>query len=89
MENRRPCKKCLLAQLDNDKLLADVRTAVERLPKSERAGEAVYSKRLSVCLLCDHLNEGTCNACGCYVELRAAAVSGKCPYGRWDKEVRS
>ena len=83
MEERRPCRKCLLAQLDNDKLLADVRTAIDRLPDAEKVSENEYLSRLEKCKECDHLNEGTCNACGCYVELRAAAKTGKCPYKKW------
>ena len=83
MENRRPCKKCLLAELDNEKLLADVRTAVNRLPANAKVSDGEYRLRLETCKNCDYLNEGTCNACGCYVELRAAAKTGKCPYKKW------
>ena len=77
------CKKCLLAELDNEKLLADVRQAVDRLSERDRVSEDIYSKRLAVCKECDYLSEGTCNACGCYVELRAAMKPGKCPYSKW------
>ncbi|MCR5831937.1 MAG: DUF6171 family protein [Lachnospiraceae bacterium] len=85
MEERRPCKKCLLAQLDNEKLLADVRAAIDRLPADERVGDKEYDRRLSICTSCDYLSDGTCNACGCYVELRSASVSGKCPYKKWER----
>ncbi len=84
MEKRRPCKKCLLAELDNDKLLAEVRTAIDRLDAADKVTDAEYERRLAVCRECDYLNEGTCNACGCYVELRAAAKSGNCPYKKWN-----
>ncbi len=80
---QRICKKCLLAQLDNKELLEQVRTAVERLDKKDRVPDAEYDRRLDVCKECDYLNDGTCNACGCYVELRAAARSGRCPYKKW------
>lgn len=83
MDPVKKCKKCLLAELDNEKLLADVRQAVARLAKKDKVEDAVYSARLAVCKECDYLNEGTCNACGCYVELRAAAKSGNCPYSKW------
>ena len=83
MDAVRKCKKCLLAELDNEKLLADVRLAVSRLADADRVSDVIYEKRLAVCKECDYLNEGTCNACGCYVELRAAARSGKCPYSKW------
>ncbi|MCR5672485.1 MAG: DUF6171 family protein [Lachnospiraceae bacterium] len=83
METSRPCKKCLLAQLDNEKLLAEVKAAIERLAPKDKVSEEKYSSRLDICRECDHLNEGTCGACGCYVELRAAAKAGKCPYKKW------
>ena len=83
MEGRRPCKKCLLAELDNEKLLAEVRTAIDRLGDDMKVSDGEYEARLAVCRQCDRLNEGTCNACGCYVELRAAAVTGRCPYKKW------
>jgi len=83
MEENRLCRKCLLAELDNEKLLADVRNAIERLGDKMRVGDELYKKRLDECRACDYLNEGTCGACGCYVELRAAAKTGKCPYKKW------
>ncbi len=83
MGSARKCRKCLLAELDNEKLLAEVRLAVERLGKDSRVLEETYQRRLNICRQCDYLNEGTCNACGCYVELRAAAKTGKCPYKKW------
>ena len=83
MEERRPCKKCLLAELDNKKLLADVRDSIDRLPIDVKVSDGEYRLRLETCKNCDYLNEGTCNACGCYVELRAAAKTGKCPYKKW------
>ncbi len=69
--------------MDNEKLLADVRQAIERLPDDAKVSEKTYRERLDVCKNCDYLNEGTCGACGCYVELRAAALTGRCPYKKW------
>ncbi len=83
MGSKKYCKKCLLAELDNEKLLADVRLAVSRLGRELKVSDEEYAARLDVCRTCDYLNEGTCDACGCYVELRAAARTGKCPYGKW------
>ena len=83
MESNRFCKKCLLADLDNEKLLADVRDAIARLDVGMKVSDKEYNCRLDICRQCDYLNEGTCNACGCYVELRAAAKTGKCPYKKW------
>jgi hypothetical protein len=83
MDPVKKCKKCLLAELDNKKLLADVRQAVARLDIRDKVSDAIYESRLAVCKECDYLNEGTCNACGCYVELRAATKAGNCPYSKW------
>ena len=85
MSQKKPCRKCLLAELDNEKLLADVRLAISRLGRELKVSDEVYDLRLNICRQCDYLNEGTCNACGCYVELRAAAKTGRCPYNRWKK----
>ena len=83
MDNKRFCRKCLLAELDDEKLLAEVRQAIDRLSDDMKVSDETYRKRLDVCKNCDYLNEGTCGACGCYVELRAAARTGKCPYKKW------
>lgn len=80
---KKPCIKCLLAELDNEKLLKDVQRAIALMNADEKASDELYENRLSVCKGCNYLNEGTCNACGCYVELRAASVLGKCPYKKW------
>ena len=77
------CKKCLLAELDNEKLLAEVRQAIDRLADDMKVTDTIYGERLETCKECDYLNEGTCGACGCYVELRAAAKTGRCPYKKW------
>ena len=55
----------------------------EAIKKKDRVPEAEYEARLAVCKTCDFLNAGTCGACGCYVELRAAAKAGRCPYKKW------
>ena len=77
------CKKCLLAELDNEKMLAEVRQAIDRLADDMKVSDEIYRERLETCKECDYLNEGTCGACGCYVELRAAAKTGRCPYKKW------
>ncbi|MBO4910763.1 MAG: hypothetical protein J5476_15930 [Lachnospiraceae bacterium] len=84
MEKKKFCRKCLLADLDNEKLLAEVRQAIDRLGEDMKTSSEVYEARLDICRSCDYLNDGTCGACGCYVELRAAAKTGKCPYKKWN-----
>lgn len=55
------------------------------IKQTDRVTEEVYESRLAICKECDLLNAGTCGACGCYVELRAAAKVGKCPHKLWQK----
>ena len=53
------------------------------IKKADRVEEQEYERRLALCKECDYLNAGTCAACGCYVELRASAKVGHCPYKGW------
>lgn len=62
------------------KMIEKYRQAIK---KADRVSEQKYKERLEVCRECDLLNAGTCGACGCYVELRAAAKIGKCPHRKW------
>lgn len=88
MKAKRYCRKCFLAELDDKKLLDQVREAIERLDSDMRVSDESYRARLDICRNCDYLNEGTCGACGCYVELRAAAKTGTCPYNKWLRSAR-
>ncbi|MGN0427499.1 MAG: DUF6171 family protein [Agathobacter sp.] len=82
VNTRKICKKCLLREMAeaDAKMIEKYKAAIKL---SDRVEEAEYEKRLSVCKECDRLNAGTCGACGCYVELRAAAIVGHCPYKKW------
>lgn len=81
-KERRICKKCLLREMAeaDQEMIPKYKAA---LKAADRVEEACYEDRLSVCKECEYLNEGTCGACGCYVELRAASRVGKCPYRKW------
>ena len=48
-----------------------------------KAPDELYAQRLAICEECDRLNQGTCLACGCFVELRAAARKAACPHKNW------
>lgn len=76
------CKKCLLREMAeaDQKMIEKYKAAIKAADKIDTAG---YETRLAVCKECEHLNAGTCGACGCYVELRAAAKISRCPYGKW------
>ena len=85
-EGRIPCR-CLLAEHWPD-LHRSVSEYIALLPDEQRAGDADYRARLSVCQACEHLRDGTCALCGCYVEARAAKRGLGCPMTppRWHAE---
>lgn len=76
------CKRCLLREMaEADRL--NIARYQEAIRGEDRASEAEYERRLAVCKTCERLNEGTCSACGCYVELRALGARSRCPYKLW------
>ena len=78
---RKPfCRRCLLEDMPAEAALAkSIRELVDLLPEEKRAPAEVTAQRLAVCRACDHLQNGMCVLCGCYVELRAAKRIMKCP----------
>ena len=82
-ENRRHCYKCLLREMDEEAYRQQLHRYIELLDENVKASSQVYQGRLALCRECDHLEAGTCQACGCYVELRAAAKKSRCPYKKW------
>ena len=81
-EKRRVCIRCLLRDMaEADKAMIDKYKAA--IKTCDRVSDEEYERRLSVCKECDKLNEGTCLACGCYVELRAAAKAAHCSHKKW------
>ncbi len=85
-ERRRPCLHCLIADLPDEKALAEIiRERIAQLPPEEKVTEEERQQRLNLCRLCRHLNHGTCALCGCYVEIRAARKAMSCPDvpGEW------
>ena len=80
------CRRCLLEDMPSQAELArSVRELVDLLPEENRAPEEERLRRLDLCRSCDHLLDGMCALCGCYVELRAAKKRMACPDvpGRW------
>jgi hypothetical protein len=77
------CTRCLLKDFSKEQYEAIVTNGLASLPKEDLVTNDVASKRLAVCKECDRLNQGTCLACGCFVELRASLKKGSCPYSRW------
>jgi len=60
-----------------------VKKYTDILKPEDKAQKELYEKRLDICKQCDYLSDALCKACGCYVELRAAAKSSRCPYKKW------
>jgi len=76
------CKRCLLRDLENADA-AKIEKYKAMMKTEDRVEDSEYESRLDICQKCDKLNEGTCNACGCYVELRALGRYGRCPHKKW------
>ncbi len=83
MDISKPCRRCLLSEMNDASKMDLVKKGIEDLPEIDRADEKVYGERLSKCRLCDNLLSGTCLSCGCYVEIRAAIKKGRCPEKKW------
>ena len=84
MENRRICKKCLLQDFEGEER-EKWKKYLEVIKKEDRTKQEVYEERLNTCRACGKLLEATCEACGCYVEFRAAVKPGRCPYKKWPR----
>ena len=75
----RPCKKCLLADIDETEVFERIQQLIQLMPEREKVDSATYRKRLDACLACEQLSHATCTFCGCYVELRAIKKKEHCP----------
>ena len=76
------CKRCLLSDLA-EKDRQELWKYIDVLKPEDRAKAWVEEKRLEICRSCDRLENATCLACGCYVEVRAALKDGSCPRKKW------
>ncbi len=76
------CIRCLLREMA-EKDYAQIEKYLAAIKEEDRAERALYEQRLLICKSCERLNAGTCAACGCYVELRAAGRQSHCPYKKW------
>lgn len=82
---RKPCRCLLRADESQRPLYEIVKDYIDTLAPDQRADDATYAARLKRCEACEHLFDGTCALCGCYVEIRAAKQRMGCPDvpGRW------
>ena len=81
-KKRKLCKKCLLSEIDEGEVFLQIKKLIDIMPAAEKCREDEYKRRLGICKECSFLNEGTCEACGCYVELRAIKKDARCPHER-------
>lgn len=79
----RRCKRCLLSEVSKADYLRIVERGISALNEADKVSNSEYQSRLEICEVCDKLNQGTCLACGCYVEIRAVLVRGRCPKHLW------
>lgn len=81
-EELKICKRCLLRDMEEaDKL--NIKKYQDAIKEADKVSASLYESRLTICKACDYLNAGTCNACGCYVELRALSSLSRCPHRHW------
>lgn len=81
---RKMCRKCLLKEMmESGDFYKTLKANIDAIAQQDRASEALYEERLSVCKGCDYLADGLCRACGCYVEYRGAKKDEVCPYKKW------
>lgn len=76
--NKPPCK-CLLREAGEIELAQNINEYISALDEEIKADEKLYRQRLTICESCVHLLSGTCTKCGCYVEMRAAIKTNRCP----------
>jgi hypothetical protein len=76
------CKKCLLREMaETDVHMIEKYKAA--IKTEDRVAPQRYEERLDICKACEHLLTGTCQVCGCYVELRALGAVSHCPKHCW------
>ena len=77
------CTRCLLKDFSREQYEKIVVEGIRALPAEDLVSEEIESVRLGYCRQCDKINQGTCLACGCFVEIRAVTKKGRCPYKKW------
>jgi len=74
----KPCRKCLLSETNEVEFFKHVQAYVDNIPPEQKTLPPEYKRRLELCKACNHLINGMCILCGCYVEVRAAKVEQHC-----------
>ncbi|MDO4302735.1 MAG: DUF6171 family protein [Bacillota bacterium] len=79
MESKRLCRRCLAREMPDAEYFQNMYEYIANLDPDIKAPDELYEKRLSRCRECDHLLNGMCRLCGCFVEMRAAISANECP----------
>lgn len=79
----RRCRKCLLREEFPEDYEKYVAVIIKRMGPEEKTTGQEYQRRMNRCLQCEKLQNGTCMACGCMVEIRGMQRKGKCPCNLW------
>lgn len=77
-DNRKYCRKCLLKEMPEDAYFKNLYEYIDNLDPDIKVNEKEYERRLALCKECDHLLNGMCRICGCFVELRAVINKNYC-----------
>jgi len=62
-----------------------LKNAIQDASQGKKVSTKEYKRRLSICQDCVYLKPTllTCQACGCFIKLKAAVPSGECPLKKW------
>lgn len=73
------CKRCLIREMADKDYIHSIQQYVDNIDEEIKTPPEEYEQRLSICKECDHLLNGMCRICGCFVEMRAAVKRHYCP----------
>lgn len=63
----------------------NIKTALNDKRRGRTLSIEEFEKRMSICRDCEfyHKYATTCNICGCFMKVKAASPSMKCPIDKW------
>lgn len=73
------CKRCLVYEMADAAKYKNMYDYINNLEEDIKTPKEEYDKRLAICKECEKLLSGVCRACGCFVEMRAAVKTRRCP----------
>ena len=82
---QRICRRCLAKDMPDASYFDNMYEYIRQLDPEIKAEDSLYEESLAFCKECDHLLNGMCRICGCFVEMRAAIRKNHCPdiHGKW------